>query len=85
MQFDIMSLIKSNMDDKQVNEFYSLINAASLRLRPILHNTDVLTSQSLNNETGLELYFKAENTQKTGSFKARGASNAVLSGMYYLS
>jgi threonine dehydratase len=39
----------------------------------------VLTSISLNAITGAELFFKCENLQKTGSFKIRGASNAILS------
>jgi threonine dehydratase len=70
--------METNMD-----ELFSLIESASRRIKPILHNTDVLTSQSLNKQTGLELYFKAENTQKTGSFLARGASNAVLAGTIF--
>jgi threonine dehydratase len=39
----------------------------------------VLTSASLNAITGAQLFFKCENLQKTGSFKIRGASNAILS------
>lgn len=39
--------------------------------------TPVLTSRSLNEATGTELWFKAENLQKTGSFKARGAYNRI--------
>jgi len=43
------------------------------------HRTPVLTSTSLNAMTGAQLFFKCENLQKTGSFKIRGASNAILS------
>jgi threonine dehydratase len=39
--------------------------------------TPVLTSRSINEATGTELWFKAENLQKTGSFKARGAYNRI--------
>lgn len=42
-----------------------------------IHRTPVMTSQSLNRLTGLELVFKCEQLQKTGSFKFRGASFAV--------
>jgi len=48
-------------------------------LKPYIHRTPVMTSASLNNITGCEHYFKCENFQKTGSFKIRGAMNAVLS------
>lgn len=48
------------------------------RIKPYIHRTPVLTSQYLNNLTGAELFFKCENLQKAGAFKARGASNAVF-------
>lgn len=48
-------------------------------IKPYIHRTPVLKSQNLNNLTGCILYFKCENFQKTGSFKIRGAMNAVLS------
>jgi threonine dehydratase len=48
-------------------------------IKPFIHRTPVMTSESLNKITGCELYFKCENFQKTGSFKIRGAMNAVLS------
>lgn len=44
-----------------------------------VHRTPVLTSSYLNQLTGAELFFKCENFQKAGVFKARGASNAVFS------
>jgi threonine dehydratase len=47
-------------------------------LKPYIHRTPVLTSGLLNEMTGCSLYFKCENFQKTGSFKIRGAMNAVL-------
>ncbi len=49
------------------------------KIKPFIHRTPVLTSQSINKIAGAELYFKCENFQKTGSFKIRGAMNAVLS------
>jgi threonine dehydratase len=49
------------------------------RIRLRIHRTPVLTSKSLNELAGAELLFKCENLQKTGSFKIRGATNAVFS------
>jgi threonine dehydratase len=48
------------------------------RIKPHIHRTPVLTSSFLNELTGAELFFKCENLQKAGAFKARGASNAVF-------
>lgn len=55
------------------------IVAAHERISGRIHRTPVLTSTSLDDLTGARLYFKCENLQKTGSFKIRGASNAILS------
>ncbi len=63
----------SNLPDKQ-----SLLETAD-RIRPYIHRTPVFTCQNLNQLTGGNLFFKCENLQKTGSFKIRGASNAVFS------
>lgn len=52
--------------------------AAAGRLRPEVRRTPVLTSTTLNEHCGAQLFFKCENFQHTGSFKFRGASNAVL-------
>jgi threonine dehydratase len=54
------------------------VRAAHSRIRDIVHRTPVLTSTRLDELCGARLYFKCENFQKTGSFKARGAVNAVL-------
>ncbi len=57
----------------------STIRAAHERIAPQIHRTLVLTSSALNEIAGARLFFKCENFQKTGSFKIRGATNAVLS------
>ena len=44
---------------------------------PVLHRTPLLSSRSLSERIGAHAYLKAENLQRTGSFKARGAVNAV--------
>lgn len=57
---------------------FANVQAAAERIAPYIHQTPVLTSQALNQLSGVQLYFKCENLQKTGAFKMRGASNAVL-------
>jgi threonine dehydratase len=58
---------------------FEAILAAHKRIAPRIHRTPVVTSASLNEIAGARLYFKCENLQKTGSFKIRGATNAVFS------
>jgi threonine dehydratase len=58
---------------------WEAILAAHARIAPRIHRTPILTSASLDAMTGAHLFFKCENLQKTGSFKIRGASNAILS------
>lgn len=54
------------------------MNDAHVRIKPHIHRTPVLTSRFINSLAGAELFFKCENLQKAGAFKARGASNAVF-------
>jgi threonine dehydratase len=58
---------------------WETIVAAHARIAQRIHRTPVLTSTSLNAIAGAQLFFKCDNFQKTGSFKIRGASNAILS------
>ena len=58
---------------------FAAIRVAHARIRPHVRYTPVLTSSSLDAEIGARLFFKCENFQKVGAFKARGASNAVFS------
>lgn len=55
------------------------VRAALEAVRTHTHRTPMLTSASLSGMTGSTVFLKAENLQKTGSFKARGGTNAVLS------
>lgn len=55
------------------------IRAAHERIRDHIHRTPVLTSTTLDQQSGGTLFFKCENLQKGGAFKARGATNAVFS------
>jgi threonine dehydratase/serine racemase len=55
------------------------VRAAASRLAGEVHRTPVITSESLDRWAGANVFLKAENLQKVGAFKARGALNAVLS------
>ena len=55
------------------------IRNAAIRINPYIHHTPILTCSGINNLTGGEIFFKCENFQKVGAFKARGATNAVFS------
>ncbi|MGI9137999.1 MAG: threonine ammonia-lyase [Sediminibacterium sp.] len=55
------------------------IENAHERIKPYIHRTPVMTNNSINEMTGLQLYFKCENFQKIGAFKIRGGMNATLS------
>jgi threonine dehydratase len=54
------------------------ILAAHDRIRSYIHKTPVMTSASIDEMAGCSLFFKCENFQKVGAFKARGAMNAIL-------
>lgn len=58
--------------------FEDILEAAA-RIKPFVHRTPVLTSRSINSFYGATLFFKCENFQRSGSFKMRGATNAVFS------
>ncbi len=55
------------------------IRQAHERIKPFIHRTPVLTSERLDGGASASLFFKCENFQKIGAFKARGATNAVFS------
>jgi threonine dehydratase len=54
------------------------IRAAHERIRLHIHRTPVLKSERLNEASGASLFFKCENFQNIGAFKARGATSAVF-------
>jgi threonine dehydratase len=84
--FPALPLINLNNFKKQILEpilhnpptAEDILQAAE-RIRPYINRTPVITSSTLNRISGAELYFKCENLQKVGAFKARGATNAVFS------
>lgn len=66
---------------------YEDVLLAVQNIKGFTHRTNVMTSNTINNELGallnggkggkLQVFFKCENMQKTGSFKFRGAFNAI--------
>lgn len=63
------------------NDFPSplMIREASGRISPYINRTPVLTSSTIDRMFGGSFFFKCENFQKVGAFKARGATNAIRS------
>jgi threonine dehydratase len=55
------------------------VHAAARRIEGVAHRTPVLTSRALDEATGATVYLKAENLQRAGAFKFRGAYNTVAS------
>ena len=53
------------------------VRAAAERLRGVAHRTPVVTSTTLDERTGAHAFLKAENLQRIGAFKFRGAYNAI--------
>lgn len=53
-------------------------NRCRQQVTPYIHRTPVLRSSQLDSLSGAHLYFKCENFQRAGSYKIRGATNALL-------
>ena len=64
-------------DDTAFAIGYADVAAAAQRLAGYAHRTPVLTSRTVNERTGAEVFFKCENLQRIGAFKFRGAFNAL--------
>src|SRR5262249_24551194 len=58
---------------------FELIQQAASRIAGRVHRTPVVTSRSFNEAAGCDVFFKCENLQRAGAFKARGATNKILS------
>lgn len=68
------------LDTSEINTgeiSYANIEKAASYLQDIANKTPVLTSRTVNQLTGNQVFFKCENFQRTGSFKFRGAYNAL--------
>ncbi|MCG8367756.1 MAG: threo-3-hydroxy-L-aspartate ammonia-lyase [Pseudanabaenales cyanobacterium] len=57
---------------------FEQIQAAADRLQGYAHLTPIMTSQTLNQQLGGQVFLKCENLQKVGAFKFRGAFNAIV-------
>jgi len=57
---------------------FEAIREAAGRISTYVHRTPVLRSELIDARAGCDIWFKCENLQKVGAFKARGAHNAVL-------
>lgn len=57
---------------------YPDVEAAAARIAPAVHRTPVVTSRRIDEQAGAQIFLKCENLQKSGSFKIRGAYNALL-------
>jgi len=56
-----------------------MVREAANRIRPLARRTLVMTSRSIDDLAGCQVFFKCENFQLGGAFKIRGASNLILS------
>lgn len=56
---------------------YNDVAAAAERIADYANKTPVMTSRTVNDEFGAEVFFKCENFQRMGAFKFRGAMNAL--------
>ena len=64
--------------DNSLSVTYTDVEASAKCLASVVHRTPVLTSQTVNDRTGCQVFFKCENFQRTGSFKFRGAYNSLM-------
>ncbi len=53
------------------------VESAAAQIRGVAHVTPVVTSRTVNQRTGADVFFKCENLQRGGAFKFRGAYNAL--------
>lgn len=64
-------------NEKFIPNFNDIQNART-SIAQYIYNTPVLFNETINQLTNANILFKCENLQKTGSFKIRGATNALL-------
>jgi len=58
-------------------DFFKIVKAARKGIEGHAHVTPIMTSRTLNQLTGAEIFLKCENFQRMGAFKFRGAYNAM--------
>ena len=74
LQFILVWVTSSNITAIGVED----VRAAASRIRPFIHRTPLLPNRSISERVGFEVRLKCENLQRAGSFKIRGAMNALL-------
>jgi len=73
-----LAMVNNSLDGQQGYCIcFDDVKKAATRIQGIAHRTPVLTSSSISSLAQRQLFFKVEALQKTGSFKFRGALNAV--------
>ncbi len=75
--WDLSRGINGDQSERIRMDLFKLVEAAQERIKGYAHVTPVMTSQTLNELTGAQIYFKCENFQRMGAFKFRGAYNAM--------
>lgn len=60
-----------------MDRLVGLIEEAALTIEGVVNPTPIVYSRTFSETFGMEIFFKLENLQKTGSFKARGAYNKI--------
>jgi len=73
-EFILSKVTSSNID---VTTALADVRAAAARIAPAIHRTPLLPNRSLSERIGVEVRLKCENLQRAGSFKIRGALNAL--------
>jgi len=66
-----------NAPDRPLAVSYADVANAAERLAGHAHRTPVMTSRTVDERTGAQVFFKCENFQRMGAFKFRGAYNAM--------
>src|SRR5258706_5485799 len=66
-----------NAPDRPLSVSYADVAAAAEQLAGHAHRTPALTSRTIDERTGAQVFFKCENFQRMGAFKFRGAYNAM--------
>jgi len=73
-----MSINNLQLDSLPLTTALADVRAAAARIAPSIHRTPLLPNRSLSERIGVEVRLKCENLQRAGSFKIRGALNALL-------
>jgi len=63
--------------DKPIEELFGMVKDAAARMQGVANLTPVMTSRTLNECLGAQVFLKCENFQRIGAFKFRGAYNAM--------